>query len=238
LHVVGNVRSQGGALRSINPNNSLAEVFLGWGADPLGNDVARIRVGGDGAGATNGLDIQTTGNRSLMRIMHSGRVGIGTTNPGALLDVQGTASVRVLTITGADVAEKFPVSEENEDVSPGTVVEIDPDHPGKLRVSRAAYSRRVAGVVSGAGGIPTGTILGNLPGQEDAPPIALTGRVWVRCDTTHGPITAGDLLTTSAVPGRAAKAADLAREHGAILGKAMTALTDETGLVLVLVCLQ
>jgi hypothetical protein len=41
----------------------------------------------------------------------------------------------------------------------------------------------VAGVVSGANGLSAGAILGNLPGHEDAPPIALSGRVWVYCDS-------------------------------------------------------
>ncbi|MHC4089372.1 MAG: hypothetical protein ACYSVY_03670 [Planctomycetota bacterium] len=150
--------------------------------------------------------------------------------------INGTATVDVLEITGADVAERFPVSEE---VKPGMVMEIDPDQPGKLRLSRGAYNRRVAGVASGAGDIPTGTILGNLPGLEDAPPVALSGRVWVKCDATETAIELGDLLTTSATPGHAMAVRDFTRSLGAILGKAMTPLArGETGMVLVLVNLQ
>jgi hypothetical protein len=151
------------------------------------------------------------------------------------LEVGGTASVDVLQVTGADVAEKFPVSES---VEPGMVVAIDPDHPGQLRLSRAAYDHRVAGVVSGANGLPAGTILGHLPGHEDAPPIALTGRVWVRCDATSGPIEPGDFLTTSDTPGHAMRVNDRSMAQGAIIGKAMTSLERGRGLVLVLVGLQ
>jgi hypothetical protein len=143
----------------------------------------------------------------------------------------------VLTVSGADVAEKFPSSDER--VEPGTVREIDPDHAGKLRVAREAYSTRVAGVVSGAGDLQAGAVLGNLPGHEDAPAIALSGRAWVQCDASKTSIAPGDLLTTSDEPGHAMKATDRERSHGAILGKSMTALAKgERGLVLVLVNLQ
>ena len=146
-------------------------------------------------------------------------------------------SCKVLTVTGADLAEKFPSSDAK--VDPGTVMEIDPEHPGRLRVAREAYSSRVAGVVSGAGDIPVGAVLGNLPGHEDAPPIALSGRVWVRCDASKASIAPGDLLTSSDTPGHAMKAADRERSYGAVIGKSMTGLAQgERGLVLVLVNLQ
>jgi hypothetical protein len=147
-----------------------------------------------------------------------------------------TTTVSVLAITGADVAEKFPVSEQ---VEPGMVAEIDPQHPGQLRLARGAYNRRVAGVVSGANGLSAGAVLGNLPGHEDAPAIALSGRVWVHCDTSNGSIEPGDLLTTSDTPGHAMKVSDFAKGQGAILGKAMIGLKEgETGLVLTLISLQ
>ncbi len=147
----------------------------------------------------------------------------------------GLVRVPILEITGADLAERFPVT---DDVKPGIVVEIDPNHPGQLRMARGAYNRRVAGVVSGANGLSVGAVLGNLPGSEDAPAIALAGRVWVYCDASDGGIEPGDLLTTSETPGHAMKVVDFPKAQGAVLGKAMTALNDSTGLVLVLVSLQ
>lgn len=155
---------------------------------------------------------------------------------GVALWVNGTARVRVIELTGADVAEKFPASDQPE---PGMVMEIDPDRAGTLRIARGAYNTRVAGVVSGAGDIPVGAILGNLPGKEDAPAIALSGRVYVQCDASAAAIEVGDLLTTADAPGCAMKSADRERSHGAVIGKAMTALAQgEKGLVLVLVNLQ
>jgi hypothetical protein len=165
-----------------------------------------------------------------------GNVGIGTASPAAKLDVNGTARVKVLEITGADLAEKFPTTETLE---PGTVVEIDPDNPGHLRKARGAYNTRVAGVVAGANGLSKGIILGNLEGSENHTPIAISGRVWVYADATQEAIEPGDLLTTSDTPGYAMKASDPSRAHGAVLGKAMTRLEKgKTGMVLVLVNLQ
>jgi hypothetical protein len=162
-----------------------------------------------------------------------------TSGPGPALWADGLARVDVLEITGADVAERFPTSENPEAVKPGMVMELDPENPGKLRIASGAYNRRVAGVVSGAGDIPVGAILGNLPGHDDAPAIALSGRVWVQCDASNGAITVGDLLTTSETAGHAMKVVDYPRAQGAIIGKAMSGLTSgERGLVLVLVNLQ
>lgn len=68
--------------------------------------------------------------------------------------------------------------------------------------------------------------------------MALTGRVYVKADATHGPIKPGDLLTTSDLPGHAMRVLDHTKAQGAILGKAMTSLATGQGMVLVLVTLQ
>lgn len=150
-----------------------------------------------------------------------------------------TLYVPVIAITGADVAEKFPTSEAADTVKPGMVMEIDPKNSGKLRIASGVYNRRVAGIVSGAGDIPVGAILGNMPGHEDAPAIALSGRVYVYCDASSGAIEPGDMLTTSDTAGHAMKVTDFPRAQGAIIGKAMSELkAGEKGLVLVLVNLQ
>lgn len=190
-----------------------------------------------GTGSGTALKLQSVGgggNKNFL-IDTTGFVGIGTLSPQAKLDVAGTARVQVLEITGADLAEKFPASEPME---PGTVVAIDRGNAGKLCVSRGAYNRCVAGVVSGANNFSVGAVLGNLPGHEDAPAIALSGRVYVRCDASGGAIEPGDLLTTSDTPGHAMKATDRDRSHGAVIGKAMGPLNSGQGLVLVLVNLQ
>ncbi|GMU81722.1 MAG: hypothetical protein AMXMBFR47_15930 [Planctomycetota bacterium] len=237
--------------------------LLVWGESHLLNDVgvgvqtpeARLHVNDNSDSAPSGGGIvvigpTNAGNISMdaNEIMARNNGAVSTlylNNEGGDVRIgqNGTANctvyVPVLAITGADVAEKFQMTGCRDTAEPGTVMEIDPDNAGKLRVASGAYNRRVAGVVSGAGDIPVGAILGNLPGHEDAPAIALSGRVWVRCDARTAAIGIGDLLTTAELPGHAMKAADPSRSHGAVIGKAMTALGEgETGLVLVLVNLQ
>jgi hypothetical protein len=173
-------------------------------------------------------------NRAV--IDSAGNMGVGTIAPGARLDVNGTTRTKILEITGADLAERFPTSDK---VEPGMVVAIDPDNPGKLCLARGAYNTCVAGVVSGANEFSAGAILGNLPGQEDAPPVALSGRVYVHCDAAQAAIKPGDLLTTSDTPGHAMKVTDPTRASNAIIGKAMSSLSKgDKGLVLVLVNLH
>ena len=155
----------------------------------------------------------------------------------AAISESGTLTTKVLTITGgADIAEPFAMSQR--DLPKGAVVIIDEEHPGHLKLSAEPYDRRVAGIISGAGGVNPGLSLSQQGVVEGDQHVALTGRVYVQADASGGPIRPGDLLTTSALPGHAMKVADHARAQGAILGKAMTVLKDGTGLVLVLVTLQ
>jgi len=145
--------------------------------------------------------------------------------------------VRSLTITGgADLAEPFAMTEGQ--LPKGSVVVIDPAHPGKLKLSERTYDKRVAGVVSGANGINPGISLKQEGAMEGGQNVALTGRVYVQADASNGAIEPGDLLMTSDTPGHAMKVTDHTRAQGAILGKAMSALNDGEGLVLVLVTLQ
>lgn len=139
---------------------------------------------------------------------------------------------------GADLAEPFKITQTDQPVEEGEVVVIDDANPGQLKLTDQPYDTRVAGVVSGANGINPGIQMhqqGLLGGGKN---VALTGRVYVRADVSNGAIKPGDLLTTSSAPGRAMRVSDHARAQGAILGKAMTALNEGQGMVLVLVTLQ
>jgi len=173
----------------------------------------------------NGIAITTAGN-----------VGIGTEFPSAKLQVAGTAKVGVVEITGGlDLAEHFEVE---EGAKPGLLVAIDGAVTGRLRLARGAYNRRVAGIISGANNLAAGMVLTKPAGTVNSLPVALSGRVWVYCDATRGPIKPGDLLTTSNTPGHAMKVRDYRKAQGAVVGKAMTGLKAGKGLVLVLVTLQ
>jgi hypothetical protein len=119
------------------------------------------------------------------------------------------------------------------------LVAIDPDNPGKLRVTTIPYDRSVAGIISGAGGVNPGMVMGQAGTFADGEhPVALTGRVYCFCDASNGPIRPGDLLTTSSVFGHAMKVTDHQLAQGAIIGKAMGTLSEGRGLVLILVSLQ
>lgn len=151
--------------------------------------------------------------------------------------VPGTLNAGVLNVTGgADVAEPFKMSDQR--IAAGSVVIIDEEHPGKLKLSAEPYDSHVAGVVSGANGVNPGISLRQHDTMDGEQNVALTGRVYVQATASNGPIRPGDLLTSSSIPGCAMKVTDHARAQGAILGKAMTKLDEGNGLVLVLVSLQ
>lgn len=168
----------------------------------------------------------------------------GATTVSIYGDYSGTGDGRVVTnelqITGgSDLSEQFDVKAAEDGITPGMVVSIDPARPGQLMLSQIAYDNKVAGIISGAGGIKPGMMMGQAGTEADGQhPVALTGRVYCWADATGGAIQPGDLLTTAQRPGHAMKVTDHTKANGAILGKAMTSLEKGTGLVLVLVSLQ
>ena len=153
---------------------------------------------------------------------------------------EGRITTQVLQITGgSDLSEQFDVNASRDALKPGMVVSIDSENPGELRLSAHAYDRTVAGVLSGAGGVKPGMLMGQTGTAANGKhAVALTGRVYCQVDASHGAVRPGDLLTTSETPGHAMKVTDHARAQGAIIGKAMTSLESGKGLVLVLVSLQ
>ncbi len=149
-------------------------------------------------------------------------------------------TTQVLTITGgSDLSENFDVNAAQDDLQSGMIVSIDPQNPGELALAREAYDAKVAGVISGAGGVKTGMLMSQAGTKADGKhPVALTGRVYCQVDASFGAIQPGDMITTSTTPGHGMKANDRARAFGSIIGKAMTGLSEGKGLVLVLVNLQ
>ena len=167
--------------------------------------------------------------RDQVRIFNtaSGRV------PFSIDSGNGVTSVKVLRIEGgADLAEHLSVTDANPGdefkVEPGMVVSIDPSGNRKFKLADEPYDRKRVGIISGGNGVQPGLVLrdeGN-PQADGEQPIALTGQVWCHADTTFGPITPGDLLTTSSTPGHAMKVTDDAKARFAVLGQALTGLKE------------
>ena len=143
------------------------------------------------------IDVQDSSGVSRFVVSSTGRVGIATDNPQSELDVAGWIRTEALEITGgSDLAEGFDIVGKAE-VEAGMVVSIDPANPGKLVVSSEAYDRKVAGIISGAGGIRTGMVMGQEGSvAHGSNVVALTGRVYCLADASCGAIDPGDLLTT------------------------------------------
>jgi hypothetical protein len=240
----------GGALGAVFPNTvCLSWDYSGdvWVNNNLSADSLTVRGNFaqiTGANANNGagpIDAYIGGNGSGSDVqigsMNSSIANVAFYNWGNSTYMHVFCSS--ITIEGgADLAEPFEVSSPSGEIPQGSVVVIDEENPGRLKVSSQPYDTRVAGVLSGANGINPGIQLQQQGLLEGGKNVALTGRVYVQADASNGAIKPGDLLTTSSAPGRAMKVTDHARASGAILGKAMTALKEGQGMVLVLVTLQ
>jgi hypothetical protein len=163
--------------------------------------------------------------------------GVSGHNPGGLagyFDGNVTITGDVF-LTGGDCAEQFDVLDVNA-CDPGTVMVIT--NRGGLMPSQDEYDRRVAGVVSGAGDLRPGIILGDQSSTDKRRPIALVGKAFCKAVANAEAISVGDLLTTSTIAGHAMKATDPSRAFGAVIGKALQPLPTGAGLIRILITLQ
>jgi hypothetical protein len=240
-------------------NNAGAETVYLWGRDSDGTSDGQIGLkkasgtetitmqAGEGTGGAqilmrNAAGVQTVQLDSDASGVASGYLALYQNNGVAniILDAAGgTVRGQVIEITGgSDFSEKFDI--RGDALEPGMIVSIDPKNPGQLTLCDSVHDKKVAGIVSGAGGVKPGMLMSQPGTKADGKlPVALSGRVycWVDADA-NGAIEPGDMLTTSATPGHGMKVTEHARAVGAIVGKAMTGLAKGKGLVLVLVNLQ
>lgn len=227
-------------LHVIGAKWGIKAIGYGGAGSPVGTGVWGVGDGGPFTGPAVGVYGESDYGDGVQGVTSSS-VWYGgyfrNTGGGTALYADGLAQVKTLQILGgADIVEGFETGDGP--IEAGTVLVIDEEHPGELRASRQSYDHRVAGVVSGAGGISPGLRLGQEGVLDGETPVAMSGRVYVHCSAENGSIRPGDLLTTASTEGHAMRADDARRSHGAVLGKAMTSLEEGTGLVLVLVNLQ
>jgi YD repeat-containing protein len=127
----------------------------------------------------------------------------------------------------ADVAEWVSVSES---VTPGSVVELDPDNAGSYRLSSVVCSQSVAGVISTSPGV----VLGHSEAFEQRALLALVGIIPTYATDEGGPILPGDLLVASSRPGYAMRWSGSGPCPCALVGKALEPMTEDNGIILVL----
>jgi hypothetical protein len=135
--------------------------------------------------------------------------------------VAGVISTAPGFVLGAKLSAGRPLPRPLPDTERGA---LPPSRPSPLPSEGEGMG--VRGLGKGAGG------LGLQPGER--PLLALLGRVPVKATTENGPIRPGDLLTSASKPGYAMRCEDIHRCEGAIIGKALEALDESEGAILIL----
>lgn len=223
---------------------------LGENGTAGGRGVFGNSTGTSGIGVLGQAD--TTNGRGVVGISNS---GIGVHGQGGFLAGNFEGDVRVHgkifgegdiscetnifckgdMILSGDCAERF-ATVGGEQLEPGTVVVIEDS--GLLRPSERPYDKKVAGVVSRAGGYRAMQAAGEDRPPGGAVPIALAGTVNCKVDARVASVEVGDLLTTSTTPGHAMKAEDPIKAFGAVIGKALYPLGSGQGVIRILVAMQ
>lgn len=148
-------------------------------------------------------------------------------------------------VAGSDFAEALPALGDKDDFTPGDVLVLSTQTPGRVERSSRPNDPRVAGVYSTRPGI-LGAEKGDGITRVDASdvPVAIVGIVPTKVSAENGPIEVGDMLTTSSTPGHAMKASPVlvsgvaVYPGGILIGKALEPLKEGTGLIRVLVTLR
>jgi hypothetical protein len=196
------------------------------------NDIAVFAQGATFAGVFNGAFVVNKGPNPKDPAVHPSDInGSIVINEGSLFVNKGD----ILLGNAGDCAEDFEISGAAK-IEPGTVMVFQGD--GEICESTTPYDKRVAGVISGAGGYKPGLILDRQLETNHRAPLALIGKVFCRVDARYGSIEVGDLLTTSSTTGHAMKATDPVKAFGAVIGKALRPLKAGQGLIPILVSLQ
>jgi len=262
LEVVGNV--------GIYQNSNLSPFIIDVSGMTATNTwsgvgITAVNTGGDAyvtsyinnwGGSFNWNVGSASGPVTWMTISNS-NVGIGTSAPGAKLEVDGNikltngsgASVTFAdgtvqstawtgTTCGGDYAESVDVGGDRTRYEPGDVLVIDPKDEGKFLKSAQPYSTFVTGIYSTKPGLVGRRQLTDKSHMKEEVPMAMTGIVPTKVTAENGPIGPGDLLVSSSRLGYAMKGTDRGQMLGAVIGKALGHLNSGDGVIEVVVTLQ
>jgi hypothetical protein len=198
------------------------------------------------------------GNSSApITVSSTGNVGIGTTAPGAKLEVSGSiklssgsggaitfqdgttqSTAYTGTCPGGDYAESVDVAGDRTKYEPGDVLVIGADSGSDVAKSSEPYSTLVVGVYSTKPGVVGRRQTTDQKTSKTEVPMAMVGIVPTKVSAENGPIKRGDLLVTSSTSGYAMKGTDRSLLTGAVIGKALGSLDSGTGVIEVVVTLQ
>jgi hypothetical protein len=197
--------------------------------------------------------------RDLIFIRQDGDVGIGTTSPGAALEVNGNikmtysptnpssltfsdgsvqATAYTGVICGGDYAESVDVAGDRKNYEPGDVLVIGAESGSDVVKSASPYSTLVLGVYSTKPGVVGRRQNTDAKAGTTEVPMAMVGIVPTKVSAENGPIRRGDLLVTSSTVGYAMRGIDRSKMLGAVIGKALGTLDAGTGVIEVAITLQ
>lgn len=188
-----------------------------------------IYLAGPASSATGAYGIYSAGTA---RSYFGGNVGIGDTNPGNTLKINGSVCIKDgqgscagttagtiyagnTSVQSADLAENYLSSQELE---PGDVVSLsDDEHSMAVVKSTGSYQGSLIGIVSTKPGVTLNSDAATDSAHPYVYPLGLSGRVPVKVTLENGPIAKGDYLSSSSTPGVAMRAT----KPGIVIGKAL-----------------
>lgn len=222
IHDNTTIRNQGVATRYSNINGD--------------NDPGTFETWIDHAGITQYNP--TYKIRDFLLLENAGLVVSGDiNNPSISGDSLNTISHLGVTISGGrvynstynDFAETFEKNDESEIASPGMLIALNPD-TGKYEICNGYENNCVVGVQSNsyaylAGGNRINNTQDIIDLENEYFTVAVSGKVWVNVvtedeDCLNCHIKPGDLLTSSAIKGKACQSKYLVQ--GTIIGKALS----------------